>query len=216
MIVLGIDPGTAVTGYGVVSREGGGAASLVECGVVRTDDSLELAARLRTVHEGILDVIDRHRPTRIAVEGVFYARNVRTTVVLGHTRGAILLAAALRDMQVAEYSPAEIKNAVCGTGRAAKSQVQFMVQQLLRLKAPPKPADAADGVAVALCDLQSHSLEALVREQSVIEARLVEKGNTPANGSGVGRLLRTDQLSRPRASAETLKPKAQSPEPQAP
>jgi crossover junction endodeoxyribonuclease RuvC len=110
LIVLGIDPGTAVTGYGVVAREGGGAASLVECGVIRTDDSLELAARLRTVHEGILDIIARHRPDRVAVEGVFYAKNVRTTVTLGHTRGVILLAAALREADVAEYSPAEIKN----------------------------------------------------------------------------------------------------------
>ena len=198
MIVLGIDPGTAVTGYGVVVREGGGAVSLVECGVVRTDDTLELGARLRTVHEGILDVIARHRPARIAVEGVFYARNVRTTVTLGHTRGVILLAAALRDVPVAEYSPAEIKNAVCGTGKATKEQVQFMVQQLLRLKAAPKPADAADGVAVALCDVQSHSLKAIVREQAVIEARLVDRGSS-GRGGGVGRLLPASQLPKPRA-----------------
>ena len=186
MIVLGIDPGTAVTGYGVVVREGGGAASLVECGVVRTDDSLELAARLRTVHEGILEIIDRHRPARIAVEGVFYARNVRTTVILGHTRGAILLAGALRDTTVAEYSPAEIKNAVCGSGRATKDQVQFMVQQLLRLKIPPKPADAADGVAVALCDLQAHGVRAQMKAQLEIEQR---RGTSTG---GVGRLLRPD------------------------
>jgi len=197
LIVLGIDPGTAVTGYGVVVREGGGAVSLVECGVVRTDDSLELAARLRTVHEGILEIIARHRPARIAVEGVFYARNVRTTVTLGHTRGVILLAAALRDVPVAEYSPAEIKNAVCGTGKATKEQVQFMVKQLLRLKAPPRPADAADGVAVALCDVQSHSLKAVVREQAMIEARLVDAG-LARRASGVGRLLPADQLPKPR------------------
>ena len=188
MIILGIDPGTAVTGYGVVAREGGGAASLVECGVVRTDDSLELAARLRTVHEGILEIIDRHRPTRIAVEGVFYARNVRTTVILGHTRGAILLAAALRDTTVAEYSPAEIKNAVCGTGRGTKQQVQFMVQQLLRLKAPPKPADAADGVAVALCDIQAFGVRAQVRAQIEVEQR------RSGTGGGVGRFLTDSEL----------------------
>ncbi|HUF12645.1 MAG TPA: crossover junction endodeoxyribonuclease RuvC [Longimicrobiales bacterium] len=193
MIVLGIDPGTAATGYGVVSREGGGAVSLVECGVVRTDDSLELAARLRTVHEGILEIIDRHRPDRIAVEGVFYARNVRTTVTLGHTRGAILLAAALRDRTVAEYSPAEIKNAVCGTGRGTKQQVQFMVQQLLRLKAPPKPADAADGVAVALCDIQSSALRVHLAASQEAQARARGQGQVKGQG-GVGRLLRADQL----------------------
>lgn len=170
MIVLGIDPGTAVTGYGVVVREGGGAVSLVECGVVRTDDSLELPARLRTVHEGVLEIIARHRPERIAVEGVFYAKNVRTTVTLGHTRGAILLAAALRDIPVAEYSPAAIKNAVCGTGRATKEQVQFMIQRLLRLKEPPKPSDAADGVAVALCHCNADVM-ATLRARPLVPAR---------------------------------------------
>lgn len=189
MIVLGIDPGTAVTGYGVVARESGGAASLVECGVIRTDHSLELSARLRTVHEGILEIIARHAPARIAVEGVFYAKNVRTTVTLGHTRGVILLAAALRDVPVAEYSPAEIKSSVCGTGKATKEQVQFMVQQLLRLKAPPKPADAADGVAVALCDVQSNSIRTLVREQVLLEAGLIDRGAQGRAGGGVGRLL---------------------------
>ena len=198
MIVLGIDPGTAVTGYGVVARESGGAASLVECGVIRTDDTLALPSRLRTVHEGILDIIDRLKPARIAVEGVFYARNVRTTVTLGHTRGAILLAAALRDVDVAEYSPAEIKNSVCGTGKATKEQVQFMVQQLLRLKASPTPADAADGVAVALCDLQSHSITAIVREQAMIEARLIDRGAQGRAGGGVGRLLPAGALPKPR------------------
>ncbi len=199
MIVLGIDPGTAVTGYGVVAREGGGAVSLVECGVIRTDDSLELAARLRTVHEGMLEIIARHRPERIAVEGVFYAKYVRTTVILGHTRGVILLAAALRDVAVVEYSPAEIKNAVCGTGRATKQQEPFLVKQLLKLKAQPKPAESADGVAVALCDIQSHSIRALVREQVVIEARLVDRGAQGRAGGGVGRLLPASALPKPRA-----------------
>ncbi len=148
--VLGIDPGTATTGFGVVERDGR-ALGLAECGVIRTDASQDLPARLREIFEGIAEVIDRNEPDVAAVEGVFYGRNVRTTVVLGHARGAILLAATLRDLPVAEYSPAEIKNAVVGTGRATKEQVQFMVQRLLRLKEPPTPKDAADGVAVALC-----------------------------------------------------------------
>jgi len=150
-IVLGVDPGTATTGYGVVARAGDGAVSLLECGVIRTDASEALPRRLREIYEGIGDVIARHAPDIVAVEGVFYARNARTTVVLGHTRGAILPAAALRDLPVVEYSPAEIKSAIVGTGRATKEQVQYMVQRLLRLKTAPKPADAADAVAVALC-----------------------------------------------------------------
>ncbi len=163
MIVLGIDPGTATTGYGVVARGGDGAVSLVECGVIRTDAGAELPQRLREIYDGIVEVIDRHSPDLVAVEGIFYGKNVRTTVVLGHARGAILLAATLRDLPVAEYSPAEVKNAIVGTGRATKEQVQFMVQRLLRLKTPPKPADAADGVAVALTHCYASTL-AGVRE----------------------------------------------------
>ena len=151
MIVLGVDPGAGTTGYGVVARRSDGAVSLLECGVIRTDSQASLSSRLRVLYDGVCEVMLRHDIAAMAVEGVFYAKNVRTTVILGHARGAILLAAALRDLPVFEYSPAEIKSAVAGTGRASKEQVQFMVQRLLRLRTPPAPADAADGVAVALC-----------------------------------------------------------------
>lgn len=150
-VVLGVDPGTAVTGYGVVARGRDGAVSLLECGVVRTPAKAPLPARLRDIYEGVAEVIARTRPTDVAVEAVFYARNARTSVVLGHARGVVLLAAALRDLAVAEYPPAEVKSAVVGAGAATKEQVAFMVQRLLRLREPPKPHDAADGVAVALC-----------------------------------------------------------------
>ncbi|HEX6938750.1 MAG TPA: crossover junction endodeoxyribonuclease RuvC [Longimicrobiales bacterium] len=158
MIVLGVDPGAATTGYGVVARGSDGAVSLLECGVVRTDAGGGLPQRLREIYDGVVEVIGRHSPDIMAVEGIFYAKNVRTTVVLGHARGAILLAATLRDLPVAEYSPAEVKNAIVGTGRATKEQVQFMVQRLLRLKSPPRPADAADGVAVALAHCYAAAL----------------------------------------------------------
>jgi crossover junction endodeoxyribonuclease RuvC len=150
-VVLGVDPGTAATGYGVVRRGPGGAVTLVECGVIRTDARAPLAERLRDIHLGIAGVIARVRPEAMAVEGVFYAKNARTAVILGHARGAILLAASLQGVPVAEYPPAEIKSAVVGAGRATKDQVGRMVQTLLRLRAPPAPHDAADGVAVALC-----------------------------------------------------------------
>lgn len=151
MIVLGVDPGAATTGYGVVARRSDGAVSLLECGVVRTQSGQPLALRLRQIYEGLRHVLLRHAVEAVAVESVFYARNVHTTVVLGHARGAALLAAAMHDLPVAEYAPAEIKQAIVGTGRASKEQVQFMVQQLLRLRTPPRPNDAADAVAVALC-----------------------------------------------------------------
>ena len=158
MIVLGVDPGTAATGYGVVARARDGAVSLLECGVIRTDARSPLPLRLKTIYEGLGEVLGRHTPTHMAVEGVFYAKNVRTTVVLGHARGVALLAGTMNGLDVAEYSPAEIKNAITGTGRADKAQVQFMVMRLLRLRTAPEPADAADGVAVALCHCNASQL----------------------------------------------------------
>ena len=150
-LILGIDPGTAVTGYGVVAKEGAGAVSLVECGVVRTSSGEVLAVRIREIYEAVTTLITRHSPSVVVVEDVFQGKNVQSALKLGHARGAILLAAALSEIPIAEYSPREIKKAVVGNGNATKDQVGFMVQQQLRLKAPPSPADAADGVAAALC-----------------------------------------------------------------
>lgn len=180
MIVLGIDPGTAVTGYGVVGvgsggggggvrglagasgSVGGGRAAprltgspagafhLIECGVIRTSPHAPLSARLKDIFDGVSELIARHRPDALAVEDVFYARNVRTTLVLGHARGVVLLAGERAGIAVREFSPAVVKKTVVGRGGATKEQVQFMVARLLRLKSPPRPADAADGVACAL------------------------------------------------------------------
>jgi crossover junction endodeoxyribonuclease RuvC len=159
VIVVGVDPGAGTTGYGVVARAGGGAVSLLECGVIRTGAHDPLTRRLREIFEGITEVLGRHAADAVAVEGVFYGRNVRSTVILGHARASVLLAAAVRDLEVAEYSPAQIKSAVAGTGRATKEQVQYMVQQHLRLRTAPTPADAADGAAVALCHALRGSLD---------------------------------------------------------
>ena len=153
MKVLGIDPGTAVVGYGVVEPASGHLARLVECGVLQTRARDPLPARLRVIYDGIEALIARHQPDAVAVETAFYAKNARTTMVLSHARGVILLAAEEAGVAVAEYSPAMIKKTVVGRGAALKSQVGFMVAQLLRLKAAPTPDDAADGVAVALTHL---------------------------------------------------------------
>lgn len=152
MIVLGVDPGARVTGYGVVAkfeRE----PTLVECGAIRPRANRPLADRLLEIFEGLTAVIDRTRPDVMCVEGVFYGRNVRTTLVLGQARGAALLSAAARGIPVSEYPPAEVKNVVVGTGAASKAQVAFMVQRHLSLAEPPAPEDAADGVALALCHI---------------------------------------------------------------
>jgi crossover junction endodeoxyribonuclease RuvC len=148
--VLGVDPGTAVTGYGVVETTSGNSRRLIECGVIRTAVREPLERRLATLYEGVSELIARHRPAALALEGVFYAKNVRTTVTLGHARGVILLAAAQAGISVAEFTPATVKKTVVGSGGAAKGQVGFMVQKLLRLAAPPEPDDAADGIALAL------------------------------------------------------------------
>ena len=148
---MGIDPGTAVTGYGVVMRKGPGAVTLRECGVIRTSPELPLLERIRDIYDGIAALIERHRPFAVSVEDVFQGKNVQSALKLGHARGAILLAVAHARVQVAEYAPREIKKAVVGNGNATKDQVAFMVQQQLRLKTPPSPSDAADGVAAALC-----------------------------------------------------------------
>ena len=176
MLVLGIDPGTANTGYGVVRGSGGLPSTLVECGVIRTRSRDPLPARLREIYEGVQELIERHKPDALAVEDVFYSRNVRTTVVLGHARGVILLAAEQKGLLVNEFAPAEIKKAVVGTGSASKEQVQFMITRLLRLKSAPQPADAADGVAAALACLMSIGVPRLdspgrVREPSRFGAR---------------------------------------------
>lgn len=164
MIVLGIDPGTAVTGYGVVSTEKMSPPRLIECGIIRTRPRDTLANRLQEIFAGVAELIQRHRPDAMAIEDIFYARNVRTTIVLGHARGVILLAAANAQLEIAEYPPAEIKKAVVGTGAATKEQVQFMVARHLRLKTPPQPADASDGVAAALAYVMSAGVPKIDRD----------------------------------------------------
>jgi crossover junction endodeoxyribonuclease RuvC len=138
-VVLGIDPGTAVTGYGVVLRRGGGGVTLLECGIIRTSPHTPLPARIREIYEGICELLVRFDPFAVAVEDVFQGKNVRSALTLGHARGAILLAASLQERIIAEYTPSEIKSAVAGSGRATKEQVAFMVQQQLRLKQAPLP-----------------------------------------------------------------------------
>ena len=161
MLILGIDPGTACTGYGVVRGGGSASPSLVECGVIRTKARDPLPARLREIYDGVRELLERHQPDAVSVEDVFYAKNVRTTVVLGHARGVILLAAEQAGLAVNEYAPSEIKKAVVGTGGATKEQVQFMLTRLLRLKNVPQPSDAADGIAAALACLMGASLPRL-------------------------------------------------------
>ena len=173
MLVLGIDPGTATTGYGVVRRDRAGSVQLIECGIVRTRARDPLPARLREIFEGVEELIERHKPDALAVESIFYAKNVRTTITLGHARGVILLAGELAGVAVHEFPPAEIKKAVVGTGAATKEQVQYMLTRLLRLKAVPHPSDAADGVAAALTYCMAPQLAARAGAQATSTRRVL-------------------------------------------
>jgi crossover junction endodeoxyribonuclease RuvC len=154
MIVLGIDPGTANTGYGVVAREGGRMVAL-DGGVVQTSPATDLAARLAAIHDRVAELLDEHRPEAVAVEELYFGANVRSAFAVGQARGVVLLAAGQRGVPCWSYTPQQIKGAVCGSGRAAKDQVQRMVQTLLCLEALPKPDHAADALAVAICHANS-------------------------------------------------------------
>lgn len=150
MRVFGIDPGSVRTGYGCVESDGR-RHRLVVCGAIATSGESTLGARLAVIHDGLSALLRECRPDVVAIENLFYATNVRSALTLGHARGVAMLSAVEAGLELAEYTPAEIKRAVVGYGRAEKAQVGQMIALLLGLDAPPAPHDAADALAVALC-----------------------------------------------------------------
>lgn len=163
MRVLGIDPGTAITGYGLV-EEVRGDLKLVAFGVIRTPADQSLPRRLQLIYHAVSDLAEEWEPEAAAVEELFFSRNVRTAMSVGQARGVALLALADAGLDVAEYTPLAIKQAVTGYGNADKMQVQEMVRLLLELAEVPRPDDAADALAVAICHLHSARLVALSEE----------------------------------------------------
>jgi len=162
MLVLGIDPGIAITGFGLISQENSGNLKAIDFGVLRTDAHLNLPTRLLLLHDQISQLLLLHKPDRCAVEKLFFQKNVRTAMTVGEARGVVLLALAQHDLLPTEYTPNEIKQAVAGYGSADKKQVQLMVQTLLALPQLPEPDDAADALAVAICHIsQSNYQEAV-------------------------------------------------------
>jgi crossover junction endodeoxyribonuclease RuvC len=152
MIVLGIDPGTASTGYGVVAGEGSRLLAL-DAGVIETRPEVALERRLADIHAGVGELIERHAVDAVALEELYFGANVRTAFAVGQARGVMLLAAGQRGVPARSYTPQQVKSAVCGSGRADKSQVGRMVARLLGLDAVPNPDHAADALAVAICDV---------------------------------------------------------------
>ncbi len=164
MRILGLDPGTATVGYGVI-EERQGQIAMVTFGVLRTrPQDGDMARRLQKIYDGLNRLLADHQPDAAAIEQLFFGRNITTAIQVGQARGVLLLALANAGIPVAEYSPPKIKEAVSGYGNASKEQVQFMVQNLLGLDELPKPDDAADGLAVALTHYQYHRHESLYGE----------------------------------------------------
>ena len=161
-IVLGIDPGTATTGYGAVAQITNGSFELLACGVIRTQPDKQMPLRLLELFHDIDALLDEFEPDEVAVEKLFFGRNVTTAITVGQARGVILLAAARKGLKVVEYTPAEIKQAITGYGNADKHQVQKMVQQTLKLADIPRPDDAADGAAIAICHLQTVHYQGMI------------------------------------------------------
>jgi len=150
VIVLGIDPGLASTGYGVVARRAGRLLALAG-GVISTSPGPAPERRLADIHAAVGALIDEHEPYAVAMEELYFGQNVQTAFAVGQARGVVLLAAGQRGLPCTGYTPQQVKGAVCGNGRASKDQVGRMVQALLGLQAPPTPDHAADALAVAIC-----------------------------------------------------------------
>jgi crossover junction endodeoxyribonuclease RuvC len=162
MLVLGIDPGTASTGFGVV-RATGSRLDSVDIGVISTRAGLALERRLADIHARVGELLDEHRPAALAIEDLYFGVNVRTAFAVGQARGVVLLAAGQRRIPTRSYTPQQVKGAVCGNGRAAKDQVGRMVARLLGLAVVPTPDHAADALAVAICDLNRAPLARAVQ-----------------------------------------------------
>jgi crossover junction endodeoxyribonuclease RuvC len=159
VIIVGIDPGTAICGYGAVKMEGSRLIPLTY-GAITTPAGMPMPSRLQLIHDGLGRLLDQYSPDCLAVESLFFNKNVTTGITVGQARGVIILAAAQREIPVVEFTPTEVKSAVVGYGKAEKAQVQYMVQRLLCLKEKPRPDDTADALAIAICALhEANSLQ---------------------------------------------------------
>jgi crossover junction endodeoxyribonuclease RuvC len=165
MLVIGIDPGTATTGYGLVQEDEDGNLVAVEYGAISTPAEQPMPQRLLTLYRQLLEITQLHHPESGAVEKLYFQRNVRTAISVGQGRGVALLALAEAEVPVIEYTPLEVKKAITGYGGADKNQIQQMVRALLDLKEIPQPDDAADALAVAICHLHSARMNALLKQK---------------------------------------------------
>lgn len=160
MLILGVDPGTATTGYGLIEQNNGN-LKLIDYGVILTAPKQALETRLELLYDQLISIIDKYKPDEVAVEELFFSNNAKTAIAVGQARGVILLAAKKSDVLLSEYTPNQVKNGICGYGGADKKQVQKMVQMILKLDEIPHPDDAADALAIAICHASSRKYNAL-------------------------------------------------------
>jgi len=161
LIILGVDPGSIATGYGLI-KSNDQTNVLLDYGVIRTDSKKCLPEKLKQIFEGLAQIIAQKHPDELAIEETFYSKNAKSALVMGQARGVAILAAACAKISVCEYSPKEVKCSVVGRGNASKLQVQYMVKNLLGLKDLPQPPDAADALAVALCHAQKMRVKSIM------------------------------------------------------
>jgi crossover junction endodeoxyribonuclease RuvC len=183
MIILGVDPGTLITGYGVIDNRNGKMAVLA-CDAIRNNSNVPLPVRLKRIFDALNDVMEKYSPEEFAIETAFYGKNAQSALKLGHARGVAMLAAVLRDIPTREYSPREVKKAIVGKGSASKQQVQYMIASLLKLKQTPKYYDVTDALAVAVCHVhRRRSTNRTFKDWKSFLASHPEKLSTPSRRS---------------------------------
>lgn len=158
MVILGIDPGYAIVGYGVIEKQKNGSCKVLDFGVIETSKTESFPTRLAIIAEGMKSLINKFKPDAIAVEELFFNNNTTTAISVAEARGVILVTAVQECAGLFEYTPLQVKQAITGNGRAEKHQVQYMTRMILNLKSVPKPDDAADALAIALCHAQTNSV----------------------------------------------------------
>lgn len=181
MIILGIDPGIATTGYGIVGKLKTGGTVALDYGVIRTPKEETLPVRLAMLEEGVNRILDKYSPEEIALEELFFTKNITTGIAVAQARGVILLTCIKKCAHLFEYTPMQIKQALTGYGKADKQQMQQVVASILRLKTVPRPDDAADALAVALC----HAQTARFSEQFAISNMTRRKGQNTSEAAGI-------------------------------
>lgn len=188
VIILGIDPGLATTGYGIVEKGKGGDARVVDYGVVLTPKEESLPVRLALLEKGIDRILDRYSPEEVAIEELFFTKNITTGIAVAQARGAILLTCVKKCGRLFEYTPMQIKQALTGYGKADKRQMQSVVASILRLKSLPRPDDAADALAVAVC----HAHTARFNGLFAVENMTRRKGENPGTSTAISSVFKEE------------------------